>query len=83
MFIKRVGICRGQSQKLFNKRVTLDVGKYCFSNRVCDEWNRLPGEIGNARSVDSFNFFPRQRTVDVECCPCCSSLLMYNRYKKD
>jgi len=27
--------------------VRLDIGKYCFSNRVCDEWNRLPGEIVN------------------------------------
>jgi len=36
-FIKRVGIFRGHSQKLFKKRVRLDAGKYCFSNRVCDE----------------------------------------------
>jgi len=28
MFIKRVGISRGHSQKLFKKRVRLDVGKY-------------------------------------------------------
>jgi len=34
MFIKRVGISRGNSQKLFKRRVRLDVGKYCFSNRV-------------------------------------------------
>jgi len=58
MFIKRVGISRlksrGHSRKLFKKRVKLDVGKYCFSNRVCDEWNRLLGEIVNAGSVDSF-----------------------------
>jgi len=32
MFIKRVGISRGHSQKLFKKRVKLDVGKFCFSN---------------------------------------------------
>jgi len=43
MFIKRVRISRGHSQKLFKKRVRLDMGKYCFCNRVCDEWNRLPG----------------------------------------
>jgi len=54
MFIKKVGISRGHSHKLFKKRVRLDVGKYCFSNRVCDEWNQLPGEIVNAGSVDSF-----------------------------
>jgi len=54
MFIKRVGISRRKSQKLFQKRLRLDGGKYCFSNRVCNEWNRLPGEIVNAGSVDSF-----------------------------
>jgi len=36
MFIRRVGISRGHSHKLFKKRVRLDVGKYCYSNRVCD-----------------------------------------------
>jgi len=54
MFIKRVEISRGHSQKLFKKRVRLDEGKYCFSNRVCDEWNQLPGEIVNEGSVDIF-----------------------------
>jgi len=54
MFIKRVGIFRVHSQKLFKRSARLDVGKYYFSNRVCDEWNRLPGEIVNVGSVDSF-----------------------------
>jgi len=40
--------------KAVQKRVRLDVGKYYFSNRVCDEWNRVPGEIVNTESVDSF-----------------------------
>jgi len=53
MFIKWVGISRGHSQKLLKKRVRLDVEKYCFSDKVCDEWNRLPGEKVNAGSVDS------------------------------
>jgi len=53
MFIKRVEISRGHSQKQFKKRVRLDVGKYCFSNRVWDEWNSLPGEIVNAGSLNS------------------------------
>jgi len=54
MFIMRVEISRGHSQKLFKKRRRLDVEKYCFSNRVCDEWNRLPDEIVNAGSFDRF-----------------------------
>jgi len=37
MFIWRLGISRGHSHKLFKRRVRLDVGKYCFSSRVCDE----------------------------------------------
>jgi len=49
IFIKRVGISRGHAEKLLRKRMRLDVGKYCFRNRVCDEWNRLPGEIVNRR----------------------------------
>jgi len=52
MFIKRVDICRGYSQKLFKKRYVANI--YCFTNRVCDEWNRLPGKIVNAGSVHSF-----------------------------
>jgi len=39
---------------VLKKRVRLDVGKYCFSTRVYDEWNRLSGEIVNTGSVDSF-----------------------------
>jgi len=55
MFIKtfkRVGIFRRHFQKLLKKRVRLDVGKHCFSNRVCE--TNFPGEIVNAGSVDSF-----------------------------
>ena len=33
------GATRGHSLKLSKKRVRLDVGKYKFGNRVCDEWN--------------------------------------------
>jgi len=54
MFIKRVEISRGNSQKQFKKKVRLIVGKYCFSNRVCDEWNRLLGVVVNMGSLDSF-----------------------------
>ena len=33
------GTTRGHSLKLFKRRASLDVGKYMFGNRVCDEWN--------------------------------------------
>jgi len=33
-------------------RVKLDVGKFSFGNRVCDEWNRLPEWVVNVESVN-------------------------------
>ena len=33
---------------------TTDVRKYFFSNRVVDEWNRLPEEIIQCRTVSNF-----------------------------
>jgi len=39
---RRVGSTRGHDLKLLKKRGKLDVGKFSFENRVCDEWNRLP-----------------------------------------
>ena len=32
---------RGHSFKLFKKRCRLDVGRFKFANRVCEEWNGL------------------------------------------
>ena len=39
------GATRGHSSKLFKRRVRLDVAKYKFGNRVCDEWNGYFGNI--------------------------------------
>ena len=33
------GVRRGHSFKLFKKRYRLDVGKFKFASRVCEEWN--------------------------------------------
>ena len=35
------GARRGHSFKLFKQRYCLDVGKFKFASRVCEEWNRL------------------------------------------
>ena len=35
----------GHCYKLFKKRYRLDVGRFKFSSRVCQEWNRLDGDI--------------------------------------
>jgi len=45
---------RGHDLKLFKKRVKLDVGKFSFGNRVCDEWNRLPEWVVNVEGVNKF-----------------------------
>jgi len=35
---------RGHGHKLYINSVRLDVRKFMFSNRVCQQWNDLPGE---------------------------------------
>jgi len=40
---RRVRCTRGHDWKLFKKRIYLDAGKFCFRNRVCDKWKKLPG----------------------------------------
>ena len=44
----------GASLKLFKRRVRLDVGKYKFGNRVCDEWNGLAEDVVMAGSLVTF-----------------------------
>ena len=45
---------RGHSLKLFKRRVRLDVGKYKFGSRVCDEWNGLAEDVVMAGSLVTF-----------------------------
>jgi len=40
--------------KLFKKRVKLDVEKFSFGNRICDEWNKLPEWVVNVEGVNKF-----------------------------
>ena len=47
------GARRRHSFKLFKKRYRLDVGKFKFSSRVCEEWNRLGMEL----SLQTVNVF--------------------------
>ena len=50
-FVWYVGVTRGHSFKLFKKRVSLDVGRYKFGNRVCNEWNLLTEDVVSAGSL--------------------------------
>jgi ribonuclease P/MRP protein subunit RPP40 len=48
------GARRGHSFKLFKKRYRLDVGKFKFASRVCEEWNRLGDGIVSAETLNVF-----------------------------
>jgi len=40
--------------KLFRKRVRLDVAKYSFDNRMCDQWNKLPAAVVSFQGINTF-----------------------------
>ena len=40
--------------KLSKQRASLDVRKFSFSQRVVQEWNKLPQEVVDAMSVNQF-----------------------------
>jgi len=42
------------SFKLYKDRFNVDIGKFSFSNRVCDSWNHLPMDIVTASSLNIF-----------------------------
>ena len=43
---------RGHSMKLSKERASLDMRKFSFSQRVVQEWNKLPQEVVDAASVN-------------------------------
>jgi len=45
---------RGHGPKFYINSVRLDVRKFMFSNRVCQQWNDLPGEVVGAGSIIGF-----------------------------
>ena len=47
-------ITRGNKYKLAKSRSRLDIRKYFFSQRVVNEWNKLPDSVVEAESVNSF-----------------------------
>ena len=44
---------RGHVFKLFKKRCRLEVGRFKFANRVCEEWNGMD-DVVEAGSVNAF-----------------------------
>src|SRR6218665_3233108 len=53
-FKKTTGNLRGHSLKLYHKPVRLGVRKFFFSQRIVDNWNRLPEEAVSAWSLSTF-----------------------------
>ena len=47
-------VSRGHDLKLYKNQATLDIRKYSFSQRVVNEWNRLPSCVVDSNSVNSF-----------------------------
>ena len=45
---------RGHGHKLFKKRFNTNIGKFSFSNRVVDVWNRLPLDVVSCNTVACF-----------------------------
>ena len=52
--LQSVNKTRGHNLKLIKPACELDVRKFCFSCRVIDLWNNLPGHIVNSSTVSSF-----------------------------
>jgi len=40
--------------KLYKDRFNLDIGKFSFSESLCDSWNHLPNDIVTASSLNIF-----------------------------
>ena len=45
---------RGHKAALVKEQCRLDMRKYSFSQRVINEWNKLPNDCLNASSVNMF-----------------------------
>ena len=53
-FVRNDNSYRGHQFKLYKKRFRLDIAKYNFGNRICDDWNALNEDIVMAENVNMF-----------------------------
>ena len=44
---------RGHSKKLYKKNCRTNVRKYSFSQRVVDEWNKIPKKVINSKTINT------------------------------
>ena len=56
MFLKHIedSRTRGHKAALLKEQCRLDMRNYSFSQRVINEWNKLPNDCANASSVNMF-----------------------------
>ena len=52
--LKESSRTRGHKAALVKEQCRLDMGKYSFSQRVINEWNKLPNYCVNASSLNMF-----------------------------
>ena len=52
--LSKIDRTRGHGMKLSKKFCRIDARKYYFSQRVVDGWNKLPQEVVNADTVNTF-----------------------------
>jgi hypothetical protein len=45
---------RGHSKKLYKKNCKTNVRKYRFSQRVVDEWNKIPKKVIDSKTTNTF-----------------------------
>ena len=54
LFKLRESQTRGHSHKIYKKHTRLNIMKYFFTQRVVNDWNQLPTEAVNAKSLVTF-----------------------------
>ena len=54
LLVSEPGRTRSNGFKLDKFRFNKDMGKYWFTNRVVDEWNKLSSHVVSANTLDSF-----------------------------
>ena len=74
------GATRGHSLKLFKRRVRLDVGKYKFGNRVCDEYNGLTDEVVMVTFKAKLDHHLRRSLFKLRLFPCFFAIPDFTRH---
>ena len=50
----RASVTRGHQEKIYEKYSRTNIRKFCFTQRIVDTWNSLPGEVIRATSINIF-----------------------------